>query len=98
MNKKCTNENSNQERCVILGAYIVENNATVRSTAKQFGISKSTVHQDITVRLAQTNKTLHDEVKAVLDKNKQERHIRGGEATRKKYAELSRKKLARKKL
>lgn len=96
MNKRGIVENANEERCVILGTYIVENNATVRSTAKKFGISKSTVHQDITVKLAQTNNALYHEVKAVLDKNKQERHIRGGEATKKKYQELSRRKLAKK--
>jgi len=78
----------NQERCVILGKYIVENNATVRAAARQFGISKSTVHQDITTKLEKTNALLFNEVKAVLDKNKQERHIRGGEATKKKYKEL----------
>ena len=89
-------ENANEERCVILGTYIVENNATVRSTAKKFGISKSTVHQDITVKLAHTNSALYHEVKAVLDKNKQERHIRGGEATKKKYEELSRRKFTKK--
>lgn len=87
---------NNEERCIILGTYIVENNATVRSAAKQFGISKSTVHQDITVKLAQVNKKLHDEVKAVLDQNKKERHIRGGEATKQKYAELSRRKMSKK--
>ena len=84
-------ENNNQERCVILGKYIVENNATVRSAAQQFGISKSTVHQDITTKLEKTNKALFDEVKNVLDKNKKERHIRGGEATKRKYQELSKK-------
>ncbi len=78
----------NVERCVILGKYIVENNATVRAAARQFGISKSTVHQDITTKLEKTNASLYNEVKAVLDKNKQERHIRGGEATKKKYIEL----------
>ncbi len=78
----------NQERCVILGKYIVENNATVRAAARQFGISKSTVHQDITTKLEKANVSLYNEVKAVLDKNKQERHIRGGEATKKKYKEL----------
>lgn len=81
----------NQERCVILGKYIVENNATVRSAAQQFGISKSTVHQDITTKLEKANKALYEEVKSVLDKNKQERHIRGGEATKRKYQELSKK-------
>lgn len=95
MVKKDTTGENNQERCVTLGHYIVENNATVRAAAKQFGISKSTVHQDITARLAQVNRQLHDEVKAVLDKNKQERHLRGGQATRKKYEELSRKKMER---
>ncbi len=82
-------EDSNQERCVILGHYIVENNATVRSTAKQFGISKSTVHQDITAKLVKVNRCLHDEVKQVLDRNKQERHLRGGQATKEKYAAIS---------
>ena len=84
----------NEERCVILGNYIVQNNATVRSTAKQFGISKSTVHQDITTKLEKANKRLYDEVKTVLDKNKQERHIGGGEATKQKYQALKNKKLA----
>ena len=83
----------NEERCVILGNYIVQNNATVRSTAKQFGISKSTVHQDITTKLEKANKRLYDEVKTVLDKNKQERHIRGSEATKQKYQALKNKKL-----
>lgn len=83
----------NEERCVILGNYIVQNNATVRSTAKQFGISKSTVHQDITTKLEKANKRLFDEVKCVLNKNKQERHIRGGQATKKKYQALKDQKL-----
>ena len=91
--KKDTNGEMDQERCVTLGHYIVENNATVRAAAKQFGISKSTVHQDITARLEKVNKQLHDEVKAVLDRNKQERHLRVGQATKKKYAELSRKRI-----
>lgn len=82
------------ERCVMLGHYIVENNATVRAAARQFGISKSTVHQDITSKLPQINKPLYEDVKAVLDKNKKERHIRGGEATKQKYAELSRRKIS----
>lgn len=75
-----------QERCVILGQYIVENNATVRSAAKQFGISKSTVHQDITTKLKQVNAHLYDEVREVLQRNKEERHLRGGQATKRKYA------------
>ncbi len=76
---------SGKERCVILGLYIVENNATVRATATRFGISKSTVHKDVTVTLKNINKSLYLDVKSVLEKNKEERHIRGGEATKKKY-------------
>ena len=83
--KQCND--SSQERCVILGKFIVENNATVRAAARQFGISKSTVHQDITVKLEKANKALYEEVKSVLDKNKQERNIRGGEANKKKNRE-----------
>ena len=78
-----------QERCVSLGKYIIGNNATVREAAKVFGISKSTVHQDITTRLEKTNPALHKEVAAVLEKNKQERHIRGGMATKLKYSAVS---------
>ena len=74
-----------KERCVMLARYLVENNATVRAVASKFGISKSTVHKDITVNLKKANKTLYYETKAVLDKNKQERHLRGGEATKNKY-------------
>ena len=65
--------------------YIVENNATVRATAQKFGISKSTVHKDVTQVLKNSNKSLYLDVKSVLNKNKEERHIRGGEATKKKY-------------
>ena len=74
-----------KERCIILGTYLVENNLTVRAVAQKFGISKSTVHKDVTQTLKRTNIKLYEEVKNVLEKNKQERHIRGGEATRKKY-------------
>ena len=76
---------SGKDRCVILGLYIVENNATVRATATRFGISKSTVHKDVTQVLKNTNKSLYLDVKSVLEKNKEERHLRGGEATKKKY-------------
>ena len=76
---------SGKDRCVILGLYIVENNATVRATAARFGISKSTVHKDVTQTLKNINKSLYLDVKSVLSKNKEERHIRGGEATKKKY-------------
>ena len=65
--------------------YIIENQTTVRAAAKQFGISKSTVHKDLSERLPHCNRTLYLQVKAVLDQNKAERHIRGGLATRKKY-------------
>lgn len=78
---------SKQERCVILGRYIAENNATVRSAAKIYGVSKSTVHQDITTALVKTDPVLYGQVRAVLEKNKAERHLRGGEATRRKYSE-----------
>lgn len=73
------------DRAVILGEYILENKATVRAAAKVFKISKSTVHKDVTERLSHDNPQLYKQVKAVLEKNKQERHIRGGMATRKKY-------------
>jgi putative DeoR family transcriptional regulator (stage III sporulation protein D) len=73
------------QRAVILGEYILDTGATVRATAKVFKISKSTVHKDVTERLMQDNPQLYKQVKAVLEKNKQERHIRGGLATRKKY-------------
>ena len=78
------------ERSIILGEYLVENQTTVREVAKKFGISKSTVHKDITENLKKKNKQLYNRVKEVLEKNKQERHIRGGEATKNKYIELKR--------
>lgn len=78
-----------KERCVILGLYLAENNATVRSVAAHFGISKSTVHKDITQNLKHINPSLYYDVKRVLDKNKEERHIRGGEATKNKYLHKS---------
>lgn len=72
-------------RPIILGEYICETGATVRAAAKVFGVSKSTVHKDVTERLSHDDPVLYREVKAVLEKNKSERHIRGGMATRKKY-------------
>ncbi len=69
-----------------IAKYIIENNATVRQTAKQFGISKSTVHKDVTERLPQINPALAKTARKVLDVNKSERHIRGGLATREKYS------------
>ncbi|MDD5795622.1 MAG: sporulation transcriptional regulator SpoIIID [Oscillospiraceae bacterium] len=74
-----------EERAVELGEYIIESKATVRSAAKKFGISKSTVHKDITERLKRINPALAREARKVLDVNKSERHIRGGMATREKY-------------
>ena len=75
-----------EERAVAIANYIIDHNATVRQTAKKFGISKSTVHKDVTERLPAINNKLYRQVKAVLEKNKQERHIRGGQATKLKYA------------
>ena len=74
-----------EERAVEIANYILENNATVRKTAKQFGVSKSTVHKDVTERLLQINPSLAAAARKVLDMNKSERHIRGGLATREKY-------------
>ena len=75
----------NKERCVQLAAYMIETNSTVRETAKKFGISKSTVHKDITVNLKRINPELHLQVKKILEINKRERHLRGGEATKQKF-------------
>ena len=74
-----------EERACDLAVYIIENKATVRRAAKKFGISKSTVHKDLSERLEQINRPLYLQVKEVLDQNKAERHIRGGLATRIKY-------------
>lgn len=76
---------SGKERCVTLATYLVENKATVRKVASHFGISKSTVHKDITQNLKRVNKSLYNQAKQVLEFNKSERHIRGGEATKNKY-------------
>jgi putative DeoR family transcriptional regulator (stage III sporulation protein D) len=74
-----------KERCEILGDYLLEHGETVRGAAKHFSISKSTVHKDVTVRLRFVNPSMFGEVRALLSKNKAERHLRGGEATRMKY-------------
>ena len=74
-----------EERAAMLGEYIIENKATVRSTAKKFGVSKSTVHKDVSQRLKTLNPALYREVRRVLDINKSKRHIRGGIATKNKY-------------
>ncbi len=75
-----------EERAVNIANYIIESNATVRQTAKAFGVSKSTVHKDVTDRLIQINPALAKQARQVLDVNKSERHIRGGLATKEKYA------------
>ena len=74
-----------EERAVSIGQYIIENDATVRQAAKQFGVSKSTVHKDVTDRLEEINPSLAREARKVLDVNKSEKHIRGGMATKEKY-------------
>ena len=74
-----------EERAIIVAKYILEKNTTVRQTAKTFGVSKSTIHKDVTERLEEINPDLAKEVKTVLEKNKSERHIRGGMATKLKY-------------
>ena len=74
-----------EERACELASYIIENRATVRETARRFGISKSTVHKDIQERLPLYHRSVYLQVKEVLDENKAERHIRGGIATRRKY-------------
>ena len=75
-----------EERAIEIANYIIENNATVRQAAKNFGISKSTEHKDVTERLEQVNPALAAEARKVIDVNKSERHIRGGMATKEKYA------------
>ncbi len=74
-----------EKRAVKLAVYVIETGATVRAAAKEFGISKSTVHKDLTQRLPLYNYPLYLQVRQILEKNKQERHLRGGLATRKKY-------------
>lgn len=78
-----------EERVITLALYIIENEATVRAAGKKFSISKSTVHKDITERLPKINANLYRQVKHVLDKNKAERHLRGGQATKRKYSLIS---------
>lgn len=75
-----------RERVLELSNYIIESGATVRQTAGQFGVSKSTVHKDVTERLPLLNEITAARVRDILDNNKAERHLRGGEATRRRYA------------
>lgn len=74
-----------KDRCEIIADYVIETGATVRQTATHFGISKSTVHKDLSAKLKYVNKTQYNSVKEILELNKSERHIRGGEATKRKY-------------
>lgn len=74
-----------RERCELVAEYVINTGSTVRAAAIRFGISKSTIHKDITQRLKYINPGLYAEVKEILEKNKSERHLRGGEATRQKY-------------
>ena len=78
-----------EERAIQLAHYIIDSKDTVRGTAKKFGISKSTVHKDVSERLKKINPILAKEVRIILDENKAERHIRGGMATKEKYLRLS---------
>ena len=77
-----------EKRAVEIGTYIVEKSATVRQAAKNFGVSKSTVHKDLTERLEDISKSLYDEVQMILNKNKEERAMRGGMSTRQKYLDM----------
>lgn len=77
-----------EERAIQLARYITQHGATVRQTARQFSVSKSTVHKDITVRLRGINYELYQAVQQVLEINKKERHLRGGQATKEKYARM----------
>ena len=83
-----------EERVLETSNYIVENNSTVRQCARQFGISKSTVHKDVSERLLKINPALASEVRIILDENKAERHIRGGLATKYKYNHLKDKEVS----
>lgn len=77
-----------EERACILAVYMIETGATVRAAAKKFGLSKSTVHKDLSQRLPKYNHTLYIQVREILDQNKAQRHIRGGMATREKYKKI----------
>lgn len=80
-----------EDRACELGNYIVEHKATVRAVARKFGLSKSSVHKDVTSRLYWIDRSLYEQVRSVLEENKRERHLRGGAATREKYRKLQKK-------
>ena len=84
-----------EERAMELAHYIIENESTVRATAKKFNISKSTVHKDVHERLKKINPALYEDAKTILDKNRAERHIRGGLATKKKYLQIKTNKFSK---
>ena len=83
---------SMEQRACLLAEYIIENRTTIRAAAKRFGVSKSTVHKDLSERLSRFNRSLYLQVKEILDLNKAERHIRGGIATQKKYRDAAQKR------
>ena len=83
-----TSKRSIEERAIDLAHYIIDSKDTVRGTAKKFGISKSTVHKDVSERLIKINPSLAKQVREILDENKAERHIRGGMATKLKYSKM----------
>ena len=87
-NSVCSGKNSLYDRSEILAKYIINNNSTVRAASQHFGLSKSTVHKDITYHLEKINPPLFSAVREILDKNKSERHLRGGEATKQHYIKL----------
>ncbi len=84
-----------EERAITLAHYIIDSKDTVRGAAKKFGISKSTVHKDVSERLQKINAALAGEVRTVLDENKAERHIRGGMATKLKYSHMKKEQVGR---
>ena len=85
-------QSDDKERCIRLAEYLIEHRSTVRATAKYFGISKSTVHKDLSEKLPRLSASLYKEAKSVLQRNKAERHLRGGQATKMKYRLLRNKK------
>ena len=77
--------NAEDARCEEVAKYVISSGATVRAAARRFGISKSTVHKDVTCRLKHVNSALYEDVRVILERNKAERHLRGGEATKRRY-------------
>lgn len=90
--KYVTNSDDRLERCELIARYIVRSGCTVRDAAKKFEISKSTVHKDVTEKLQKVNPVFYDRVRVVLNKNKSERHIRGGNATKRKFDTMKKRK------